>query len=77
MSLWCLVVPFVTYFQFLYGKKAFWNNSKNMKLISELLTMTDEAFILLCIINYSATWQAQEKHKSGETDVEIPVSILH
>ena len=40
---------------------AFWNNNKTTKLVSELLTITDEAFIHLCIINYSATWKAQEK----------------
>ena len=38
-------------------------------------TVTDEAFIHLCIINYSATWKAQEKWKSGE-DVEIPVGAI-
>jgi predicted neuraminidase len=56
---------------------AFWNNNKNTKLISELLTITDEAFIHLCIINYSATWKAQEKQKLGDTNVDIPVSIIH
>jgi hypothetical protein len=34
---------------------------KTTKHVSELLTVTDEAFIHLCIINYSATWKAQEK----------------
>jgi hypothetical protein len=56
---------------------AFWNNNKTTKLVSELLTITDEAFIHLCIINYSATWKAQEKKKSGETDVQVPVSDIH
>jgi hypothetical protein len=54
---------------------AFWNNNKSTKKVSELLTITDEAFIYLCIINYSATWKAQEKKKSGE-DVEITVSNI-
>ena len=53
---------------------AFWNNNKTTKLVSELLTITNEAFIHLCIIHYSATWKAQEKKKSGETDVQVPVS---
>ena len=52
----------------------FWNTNKTTKLVSELLTITDEAFIHLCIINYSATWKAQEKKKSGEIDVQVPVS---
>ena len=56
---------------------AFWNNNKTTKLVSELLTITDEAFIHLCIINYSATWKAQETMKSGETNVQVPVSDVH
>jgi len=56
---------------------AFWNTNKTTKLVSELLTITDEAFIHLCIINYSATWKAQEKKKSGEIDVQVPVSDIH
>ena len=57
---------------------ATWNKNKTTgnKAPSELLTVTDEAFIHLCIINYSATWKAQEKQKSGE-DVEVPVSYIH
>jgi hypothetical protein len=31
----------------------------------------------LCLLMYSATWKAQEKNKSGETDVQIPVSVIH
>jgi hypothetical protein len=56
---------------------AFWNNNKTTKKLSDLLTISDEAFIHLCIINYSATWKAQENKKSGETDIEIPVSNKH
>jgi hypothetical protein len=57
---------------------AAWNNNKNTgkKAPSELLIVTDEAFIYLCIINYSATWKAQEKQKSGE-DVEVPISAIY
>jgi hypothetical protein len=54
---------------------AFWNNNKTTKLVCELLTITDEAFIHLCIVNYSATWKAQEKKKLGETDLQVPVSL--
>jgi len=53
-----------------------WNSYKNVKNVTELLTITDEAFIHLCIINYSATWKAQEKYKSGDTTVEIPVRMF-
>lgn len=56
---------------------AFWNNNKTTKQIDELLTISDEAFIHLCIINYSATWKAQEKKKSNESNVEVPVRIVY
>ena len=51
-----------------------WNADKANIPVSELLTNSDEAFIHLCIVNYSATWKAQEKHKTGQTDIEVPVS---
>jgi len=44
-------------------------------MANELLTISDEAFIHLCIINYSATWKAQERQKRTKHIVEIPVSI--
>ena len=68
-------IKFINHFGPALRGMAFWNNNKTTKLVSELLTVTDEAFIHLCIINYSATWKAQEKRKSGE-DVEIPVSAI-
>lgn len=70
-------IKFISHFGPALTGMAFWNNNKTTKLVSELLTITDEAFIHLCIINYSATWKAQEKKKSGETDVQIPVSVIH
>jgi hypothetical protein len=54
-----------------------WNNNKTTKPLSELLTITDEAFIHVCIINYSATWKAQEEKKYRETDVQVPVSNIY
>jgi hypothetical protein len=41
----------------------FWNNNKTNTVLSELLTVTDEAFIHLCMANYAPTWKAQEKQK--------------
>jgi hypothetical protein len=70
-------IQFISHFGPAFTGMALWNNNKTNKLVSELLTITDEAFIHLCIINYSAAWKAQEKQKSGETDVEIPVSYIH
>ena len=70
-------IKFISHFGPALMGMAFWNNNKTTKLVSELLTITDEAFIHLCIINYSATWKAQEKKKSGETDVQVPVSDFH
>jgi hypothetical protein len=46
-------------------------------MANELLTISDEAFIHLCIINYSATWKAQERQKRTKNIVEIPVSIAN
>jgi hypothetical protein len=54
-------IKFISHFGPALMGMAFWNNNKTTKLVSELLTITDEAFIHLCIINYSATWKAQEK----------------
>jgi hypothetical protein len=56
---------------------AFWNSNKTTKLVRELLTVTNEAFIHLCIINYSATWKAQERKKAGDADVQVPVSFFY
>jgi hypothetical protein len=59
-------------------RTSFWNNNKtnNKSANAEVLTISDEAFIHLCIINYSATWKAQEKKKDGDYIVEIPVNIV-
>jgi hypothetical protein len=52
---------------------ACWSNNKTTKQLGDLPTITDEAFIHLCIINYSATWKApQEQKKSEETDIQVP-----
>jgi hypothetical protein len=55
----------------------FWNNNKMSKTANELLTISDEAFVHLYIINYSASWKAQEKRKEGDFTVKILVSIVH
>jgi len=68
-------IKFLCYFGPALTGTAFWNNNKTTKLVHDLLTISDEAFIHLCIVNYSATWKAQERKKEGETNVEIPVSI--
>jgi hypothetical protein len=47
------------------------------KSANEVLTISDEAFMHLCIINYSATWKAQEKRKDGNYSVKILVSIVY
>jgi tryptophanyl-tRNA synthetase len=71
------------YFQFLcnFGPAmtgmSFWNNNKMSKSANELLTISDEAFIHLCIINYSATWKAQEKRKERDHTVKVLVSIVY
>ena len=42
----------------------YWNNYKSKMVLSELLTVTNEAFIHLCMINYSSS---REK-KNGENE---------
>ena len=69
-------IKFYIYFGPALTGVTFWNNNKNTKMANELLTISDEAFIHLCIINYSATWKAQEKMKAGE-NVKVPVSIVY
>jgi serine protease inhibitor len=58
---------------------SFWNNNKTNMVLSELLTVTgDEAFIHLCMVNYTLTWwKEQEKQKSGEKNIQVPVSENH
>jgi hypothetical protein len=70
-------IQFYIYFGPAVTGVTFWNNNKNTKMANELLTISDEAFIHLCIINYSATWKAQERQKRTKHIVEIPVSIAH
>ena len=56
---------------------SFWNHNKTNMILSELLTVTDEAFIHLCMANYAPTWKAQEKQKSGDKSIQVPVSKNH
>jgi hypothetical protein len=56
---------------------SYWNNNKANIVVSELLTVTDEAFIHLCIINYAKTWKAQEKNKTWGEKKQVPVSKIH
>jgi hypothetical protein len=56
---------------------SFWNNNKTNTVLSELLTVTDEAFIHLCTANYAPTWKAQEKKKSRDKNIQVPVSENH
>jgi hypothetical protein len=70
-------IKFISHFGPALRGMAFWNSNKTTKLVRELLTVTNEAFIHLCIINYSATWKAQERKKAGETDVQVPVRFFY
>jgi hypothetical protein len=69
-------IQFLCRFDLALTGMTLWNNNKTTKPLNELLTITDKAFIHLCIINYSATWKAQEE-KNGETDVQVPVSDIY
>jgi hypothetical protein len=46
------------------------------KSANELLTISDEAFIHLCIINYSAIWKAQEKKKDGDYIADLSSAYI-
>ena len=70
-------IKFYIYFGPALTGVTFWNNNKNTKMANKLLTISDEAFIHLCIINYSATWKAQERQKRNRNIVEIPVRIVN
>lgn len=70
-------IKFLTYYGPALTGTSFWNNNKTTKSVHELLTISDEAFIHLCIVNYSATWKAQEKIKAGQWNVKVPVSIVY
>jgi hypothetical protein len=72
-------IKFLTYYGPALTGTYFWNNNKTTKSVHELLTISDEAFIHLCIVNYSATWKAQEKNKIGlwSSSVEVPVSSVY
>jgi hypothetical protein len=74
-----IYVQFICYFGPAITRMLFWNNNKMNKSANDLLTISDEAFIPLCIINYSATWKAQENRKGGNyyTVKEILVSIVY
>jgi hypothetical protein len=69
-------IKFISYFGPALTGAHFWNKNKNTKSVNDLLTISDEAFIHLCIINYSATWKAQEQMKDGNWTETIPVSIV-
>jgi len=70
-------IKFLNYYGPALTGTSFWNNNKNTKSVHELLTILDEAFIHLCIVNYSATWKAQEKIKARQWNVKVPVSIVY
>jgi hypothetical protein len=59
-------IQFLCHFGAALTGMTLWNNNKITKPLSELLTITDKAFIHLCIINYSATLKAQEEKIQGK-----------
>ena len=54
-------IKFISHFGPALTGMAFWNNNKTTKLVSELLTIMDEAFIHLCIINYVQPGRLRKK----------------
>jgi hypothetical protein len=48
----------------------YWTNNKTIKTVNELLTISDEAFIAICIINYGGHWKQEWEIKQGLQDEE-------
>ena len=69
-------IKFISHFGPSLKWMACWNSNKTTKHISKLLIIMDKAFIHICIINYSATWKAQEQKESEETDIQVTVSAI-
>jgi hypothetical protein len=68
-------LKFITHFGPAFTGIRFWNKNKICQQASELLMVTNEAFIVLCIFNYSETWKAQEEKKAEENNnIQVPVS---
>ena len=59
-------IKFISHFGPALTGTAFWNTNKTTKLVSELLTITDEAFIQLCIINYIVQLGRLRKKRNRE-----------
>ena len=61
---------------------SFWNKNKDQK-VTELLTVSDEAFLIMCIISYGLHWIAMHRNivtewnNSDASLEELPVSSLH
>ena len=69
-------LKFITHFGPGFVGISIWNKNKICKQASELLTVTDEAFIHLCLYNYSETWKAQQEKRKGKenSNIAVPVS---
>ena len=46
---------------------AYWNKNKDRK-ITELLTVSDETFLTVCIINYGPHWIAMHRNMAENRD---------
>ena len=64
-----------------------WNNEAHMKAYcgtndpkefgKHILTVSDEAFVLIVLINYSAHWYSEIQKKAKEVRVRICLSIYY
>jgi len=72
-------IQLVTRFAPAIKRVAQWNKSRDLK-VTELLTVSDEAFLIVCLISYGPRWIAMHQNfqggKDGNTcnDKNLPVS---
>jgi len=60
-------IQLISHFAPVIKHVAYWNKNKDRK-ITELLTVSDEAFLILCIINYGPHWIAMHRNMAENWD---------
>lgn len=54
-----------------------WKKQRSDETVDDLLTVSDEAFLALCCINYGQKWKAEGEKGETEDGEDIPVRQLH
>lgn len=75
-------IQLVTRFAPAIKRVAQWNKSRELK-VTELLTVSDEAFLIVCLISYGPRWIvmhrnfAATKGRSNANEEELPVNTIN